>query len=254
MAQLNSLQQDTIYDILIDQGVSFESLQIDLLDHICCMVEEKMDNGLDFGQSLTLSTQEFGLSNFGELQEATFHLLNLKLNKMKKVIGIIGILSALSVISGVLFKINHFPYASILLTSGLVLISLLVFPAMAYFESRNLNSFVQKLRPISGYLAAILLSIATLFKIMHWPGFFQLYYPGLILLVFVFLPLFTIKNYKTAENKIMAFSRSLLILAGVAVFWGLMPIMMQGNKHKASFQKQQTEEQVTTLSEPQEVK
>ncbi len=248
MAQLSNLQQDTIYDLLIDQGVSYEALQIDLLDHICCMVEEKMDNGLDFGQSLTLSTQEFGLSNFGELQEATFHLLNLKLNKMKKVIGIIGIISALSVIGGVFFKINHFPFAGKLLATGLILISFLVFPAMAYFESKNLDTFLQKLRPISGYLAAILLSTATLFKIMHWPGFFQLYYPGLILLVFVFLPLFTIKNYKTAENKIMAFSRSLLILAGVAVFWGLMPSMMKPSQQKSSFQKQHQELQMNSIS------
>ena len=94
MAQLSNTQEDIIYDLLVDNGVSYESLQIDLVDHICCMVEQKMDNGLDFSQSLTLSTQEFGLSNFAEIQEATLYLLTLKLNKMKKVIGIIGIISA----------------------------------------------------------------------------------------------------------------------------------------------------------------
>ncbi len=224
MAQLNSIQQDKIYDILVDAGVSYESLQIDLIDHLCCMVEEKMDNGLDFSQSLTLSIQEFGLSSFAEVQETTLYLLTLKLNKMKKAIGVLGIISALAVIAGVLFKINHFPGAGILLAVGLILVSLIVFPFMAYFELAKGNSAIQKFATISGYTAATILSLATLFKIMMWPGSPIIAYTGLFLLVIVFLPSYTFKNYKIAENKMMAFSRSLLILAGVVVFWGLIPI------------------------------
>ena len=74
MATLSEKQVDRIYDLLLDQGVNYQALQIDLLDHVCCMIEAKMDSGLDFGQSLTLSTQEFGLSNFLEIQEATLFL------------------------------------------------------------------------------------------------------------------------------------------------------------------------------------
>ena len=226
MAQLTDAQANTIYDLLLDSGVSLDSLRVDLLDHLCCMVEQKMDNGLDFGQSLSLSIQEFGLSNLAEIQEATIHLLTLKLNKMKKAIGFVGIFSAMAVISGVIFKVNHWLGASVLLVIGLVCTSLIVFPCMAFLKAKKGKTTMQIIAVISGYLAAILLSIATLFKIMHWPGFFQLYYPGLFLLVFVFMPLYTVKSYRTAENKIMAFSRSLLILAGVAVAWGLMPMMM----------------------------
>ena len=46
MAQLKQNQVDSIFDLLLTHGVSYESLQLDLLDHICCMVEQKMDNGL----------------------------------------------------------------------------------------------------------------------------------------------------------------------------------------------------------------
>jgi cation transport ATPase len=241
MAQLNEQQQDKIYDLLIDHGISYEALQMDLLDHLCCLTEEKMDNGLDFAQSLTLSIQEFGLSSLSEIQEATLHLLTLKLTKMKKVVGITGIVSAILVIAGVFFKINHLPGAGLLLLSGLTPISLLIFPAMAYFDTRKGKSSWQKVAAVSGYVAAVLISMATLFRIMHWPGFYALYYPGLILLVFVFLPSFTIKNYKTAENKIMAFSRSLLILAGIVVFWGLLPSYMHPNEAMIIQEKQHME-------------
>ena len=64
MASLSSNQVDKIYDLLVDHKITLESLQIDLLDHLCCMVEQKMDNGLDFGKSLTLSIQELVSKTF----------------------------------------------------------------------------------------------------------------------------------------------------------------------------------------------
>jgi len=185
----------------------------------------EMDNGLDFGESLTLSISKFGDSNIYQIQENTMYLLTLKLNKMKKVAGISGIISALSVILGVFFKIQHWPGANILLTIGLTLTCVFVLPAMAYLDVKNGPNKLYKLHALSGYISAILLSMATLFKIMHWPGFFGLYYPGIILLLLIFLPLQTWKNYKIAENKILATAKSLLIFAGVLIFWGLVHIL-----------------------------
>lgn len=219
MARLSQHQVDTIYDLLLTHGVSYESLQIDLLDHICCMVEQKMDNGLEFNESLTMSTQEFGLSKLSEIQEATFHLLTLKLNKMKKAISIVAIITALSVMLGITFKIYHYLGASLLVTIGFVSAAFIVFPAMMYLDLKNSSGPVQKGATISGYLAGILLSLATLFKFMHWPGFFMLYYSGLALLVFIFMPLYTLKNFKTTENKLFSIAKSLLILAGVMTLW-----------------------------------
>jgi len=227
MASLSENQIDRIYDLLVDHRITLETLQIDLLDHVCCMVEQKMDSGLDFGQSLSLSIQEFGLQNLSEIQEATIYLLTLKLQKMKKVTSIIGIISAVFVIAGVLFKINHFPGASVLLVLGIGFISAIVFPLMAITELHKGNSQTQKLSIISGYTSAFVLGLATLFKIMHWPGSSLLAYSGLGLLIFVFIPFFTIRNYKTSENKLFAISKSLLILAGIVVFWGLLPINKQ---------------------------
>ena len=219
MAQLKQNQVDSIFDLLLTHGVSYESLQLDLLDHICCMVEQKMDNGLEFDESLSLSTQEFGLSHLSEIQEATFHLLTLKLNKMKKVVGYIAMLTAASVMLGIYFKMNHWLGASFLLMAGFVLAALAVFPSMMYFDLKNNSTTLQKAATISGYASGILLSLATLFKFMHWPGFFVLYYSGLAILVFLFMPLYTFKNYKTNENKIFALAKSMLIMAGVMTIW-----------------------------------
>jgi hypothetical protein len=219
MAQLKQHQVDSIYDLLLSHGVSYESLQLDLLDHLCCMVEQKMDNGLEFDESLSLSTQEFGLSQLSEIQEATFHLLTLKLNKMKKVVGIIAMLTALCVMGGIIFKMNHMPGAGVLIFLGFSLAALVIFPAMMFFDLKNNSNALQKAATVCGYLAGILLSFATLFKFMSWPGFYLLYYGGLAILIFLFMPLYTFKSYKTNENKIFALAKSMLIMAGVITIW-----------------------------------
>ena len=137
MATLSEQQIDKIFDLIVDNGVSYESLQVDLLDHVCCMVEQKMDEGKSFGDSLKLALQEFGYKHFSEIQEATIYLLTLKQRKMKKTTGIIGIISSLLVIGGVFLKINHMPGAGITLVIGLVLIGIIVFPLMATLDINN---------------------------------------------------------------------------------------------------------------------
>lgn len=219
MAQLKQNQVDSIYDLLLTHGVNYESLQLDLLDHICCMVEQKMDNGLEFEESLSLSTQEFGLSNLSEIQEATFHLLTLKLNKMKKIVGIIAILTAACVMLGISLKMIGSLGAGVLLFLGFSSAALIVFPSMMFLDLKNSIGHLQKTATASAYSAGILLSVAILFKFMHWPGFYVLYYIGLALLVLVFLPLYTLRSYKTNENKIFALAKSMLIMAGVVTIW-----------------------------------
>lgn len=219
MAVLNARQADIIYDFLVAHGVTYPSLQQDLIDHLSCMIELKMDNGLEFHESMSLSTQEFGLSHFSEVQETTFYLLTSKLNKMKKVISVIAIATALFVMLGIGFKFYHFMGAHILLILGFLIGALVVFPAMTYFDLKNSSGKIESGAIISGYLAGTLLSLATMFKFMHWPGFSQLYNGGLISLILIFIPLYTFRNYKITENKLFAIAKSLLIMAGIATVW-----------------------------------
>ena len=91
MASLSQNQVDQVFDVILGQGVTYGSLQLDLLDHLCCMVESKMERGSDFEESLQQSTREFGLSNLSEVQEATLYLLTQKTRRMKKVTSIVAI-------------------------------------------------------------------------------------------------------------------------------------------------------------------
>lgn len=233
MASLSQSQVDQVYDVIVTQGVTYNSLQTDLLDHLCCMIEIKMDEGSEFKESLKSSMNEFGLNNLSEVQEATLYLLTLRTRKMKKVISVIAIIAALFVLTGIGFKMNHFPGANILFVIGVVVCAIAIFPAMAVFELKNTDNNVKRGTIISGYTAGTLLSIATLFKFMHWPGFYPLYYLGLGILVLIFFPLFTFKNYRTTENKLFAIAKSMLIIAGVAVIWASYRMIDMSLQHMA---------------------
>jgi hypothetical protein len=224
MAELNHKQVDVIYDLVLDHGVSYRELQMDIVDHLCCMVEQKMDSGSDFRESLTLSTKEFGIQTLPEIQEATLYLLTLKLRKMKKATGILGIISSALIMGGVVFKINHFPGAGVMLVLGLALISVVVLPLFAFIEINKQSSQLQKITSFSGIISGALISVGTMFKIMHWPTANIIITTGIILMALVFIPLFTVKSYKTAEFKLLAIAKSMMILSGIIIIWGIVPL------------------------------
>jgi hypothetical protein len=223
MELLNEKHINLLHDWLLSNGLDYEELRTDLLDHVCCMIESRMSRGEPFNLAFKNVSSEFDHHELKNTQENTLYLLTLKQMKMKKATGILGIITSAVIITGVSFKLMHWPYASILLILGLASVSIIIMPLMTVIELKNATGVQQKAATIIGFLAAILLSLATMFKIFHWPGFYYLYYSGFTALVLVFIPLYTLRKYRQAENKIMSLSLSLLIFAGILLFWGLYP-------------------------------
>ena len=66
-AQLTKTQTIYIYNDLKAKGMS-KGFRNELLDHICCLVEEKMDEGLSFSIAYQDSLAVFGQQGFEELK------------------------------------------------------------------------------------------------------------------------------------------------------------------------------------------
>ena len=219
MELLDEKQIEIVHDLILSKGVDMPELRIDLLDHICCMIEERMMAGADFDKALNQSFGSFGNNELIEIQEATQYFLTYKLNKMKKATGIIGIAASTLIIAGVAFKIMHWQGASILLVLGLISVGIFVLPLMAIMEWQGKKDHLQKATSTIGYISAMLLTFATLFKLFHWPGGDKLNYIGFAALGLIFLPMFAYKRYKFAENKLLSISLSMIIFSGVFLFW-----------------------------------
>lgn len=221
MVSLTDDEIDQVHDLLVAKGISYKALKEELLDHLCCLVEGQMESGTGFHSALDHATEEFGPLGIERAQEATLYLLNLKLRKMKKATSILGMAGGLFTIAGTLFKILHYPGASILLVIGLGLIALLFMPFALIVNVKGQSGIKAKAMPISGFVGGIFLILFSLFKIMHWPGASALFILGVGVMLLVFMPLRFIKAYRSAENKWYDVGSLTVVFAGALLMFTL---------------------------------
>ncbi len=81
---LSDEQVDYIENLLKENGLSYPPLLEDLLDHVCCAVESKMDDGTAFQVAIKEVLNAFGKDGIEKLQVQTLHLLNQKKQLMKR--------------------------------------------------------------------------------------------------------------------------------------------------------------------------
>jgi hypothetical protein len=221
MGMLSVNQVDHIHDLLVDKGVHYNSLRIELLDHVCCSIEEKMDCGWEFKKALEQSIQDFGPQGLARTNETTLYLLTLKLRKMKKVASVLGLLGGFLTVAGTVFKLMHWPGAGISLVLGIALIAVFYLPLMLTIQLKQTEDKWGKIAIITGTISAVVLAVATLFKIMHWPGAMALILLGMGMLSLLFMPMYFIRSYQVAENKMLKSSLVIVIFSGVVLFIGL---------------------------------
>lgn len=67
--QLSTEQVQTLFSFTEKKGVPWYDLQVELVDHLACRIEEKMeaDKSLQFGAVLEKAYKEFGLFGFGKI-------------------------------------------------------------------------------------------------------------------------------------------------------------------------------------------
>ncbi len=71
---------------LRQSGIDYQPLREELLDHLCCAIEEKMISGNSFETAFHDSIQSFGQQGIIQVQQHTIELLTKKTNFMKKMI------------------------------------------------------------------------------------------------------------------------------------------------------------------------
>src|SRR5688572_27932704 len=96
------------------RGVEMESLQQDLLDHVCCLIEQNLEANGDFENFYTTAIRTFYRSELKEIEEETLFLLtNKNYYAMKKIMLCSGVFSVVVLSFGILFKFMHWPGAGI---------------------------------------------------------------------------------------------------------------------------------------------
>ncbi len=201
------------------RGVTSPDLNIDLLDHICCLIEYNLDDCRNFETVYQETLLLFGEKGLKEIQEETNRLLTFKhYNIMNSTMKISGYISSLMILTGAFFKFNHWPGAGFLMVTGVFFITVLFLPLLFIlkFKSSPEGNRSVVLSSVA-FVAASMLSVGVLFKIMHWPGAQMLVIISGVLLVLGYLPIYFLSIYKNTTDKINATATIILIIAGVGL-------------------------------------
>lgn len=238
MYQLKDQHIDFILNDISARGVTIEDLQYNLLDHICCVIENNLEENGDFESFYSLTVQTFFKNNLKEIEDETISLIIFKhYYTMKKAMIISGTISTALLSMGLIFKFMHWPGASIGILLGIVTLSLVFLPLMFLLKIKEKQNMKDKLTIGIGAFAGILISLGILFKIMHWPYANIMMNSSLAILMLLFLPFYFFTGIRNPETKVNTIVSSILLVSAS----GLLLTLMRSPRASFLIDKQLTE-------------
>jgi len=220
MAELTPKEIHILSQEIEKQGLTYTLLQNELLDHLCCDIEAKMEEGLEFLKAFEEVKQRLENHRIQQIQEDTLVLVNHKYRMMKKFMYIIGTIAPSLIILGAFFKLQHWPGASVAITLGTFLLAVVYLPVFAMVsirDTREKGKKVNKTLYITGVITGFFFLTGVLFKIMHWPGAGVALLVSVLLVVVLFIPILVRHALRDKENQLQNFSILIFILALMAV-------------------------------------
>ncbi|OQA12598.1 MAG: hypothetical protein BWY67_00196 [Bacteroidetes bacterium ADurb.Bin397] len=222
MYRITDKQIDFILDDIRARGIGMEELQNDLLDHICCIIEQKLEANGDFEQCYSETIRSFFKKELREIETETKLLLNNKnYYKMKKIMIVSGIVSALLLTIGIILKFLHLPGAAIGIVTGIAGFSLVFLPLMFALKVKEKKNVTDKILAGVGAIVAILISMSVMFKLQHWPFANMMAIVSVGILLLVYLPVNLITGIRNPETKVNTIVSSILMIAGCGLFFSL---------------------------------
>ncbi|GEP52174.1 hypothetical protein FNO01nite_28460 [Flavobacterium noncentrifugens] len=212
---LNDKQIDFILGDISARGIGMVSLQQNLLDHICCIIEQDLDEDGDFEHFYQQTVSRFYKSELREIEVEAINLLTHKnYYAMKKVMLGSGAVSSFLLTVGLILKFGHWPGAAVCLVLGIFILSFVFLPLVFTLKIKEQKSNREKAVVAIGALAASLICLWILFKIMHWPFANVMSLIAIGIMIFVFLPVYLFTGIRNPETKTNTIVSSILIIAG----------------------------------------
>ncbi len=251
MYTINDKQIDFILSDIRARGVEMEDLQYNLLDHVCCIIEQNLEANGDFENFYQKTIRQFYKHELWEIEEEAIALQIFKhYYTMKKLMIGTGIISAVSMIVGIFFKYMHWPGAGMFLVLGISCSSLIFLPLLFTLKVKEKKQAKEKVIIGIGTLAGILMSMGILFKVMHWPGANVMGMTAVLMMLVLFLPVYFFSGIRNPETKINTLVSSILIIMGCGLFFTLVntrPSIKMENS--AAFSNQQVSNAYDYLSQ-----
>lgn len=218
-------QIDYILNDIRRRGVDTEDLQLNLLDHICCIVEQDLGDGEDFEHFYLQTISRFYNGELKEIETETQLLLTFKnYYAMRKILMGSGALSVLAFITGSFLKLMHLPGAALMIFGGALLICFLVLPLMILLKTRESVSMREKLVFALGCITGILYCTSTMFALLRWPGGTILWISTMCVSMFLFIPMYFFTGIRKPELRSNTMLTSVLLVCATCMLFAMVAL------------------------------
>jgi drug/metabolite transporter (DMT)-like permease len=201
MPELSLHHIDQISRDISRQEIIFSHLLEDLIDHVCCDVENEMQNGLSFTEAYHRVKQKMGSRRLKEIQEETLYAIDTKYRFMKNTMKISGVAGTIMFGFAALFKIQHWPGAGVMMTLGAMILAFVFLPSVLGVLWKETHNRKRLFLFISAFFAGMLLILGTLFKIQHWPMAGAILTLAAVSGILFFIPALVMSRLSDQENK-----------------------------------------------------
>lgn len=183
--------------------VTMTTLRDDLLDHVCCVVEQKIAEGESFEIALREALYELAPNGLDEIQRKAFYLLKShKILFMKKVMYLTGLICATTLSLGWLFVTLRWPGGREMFNTGFLAFLWVFVPMLAVDRYRVSlrKAMFEKIKIVLGAASGFIIGLSLVFKVLHLQGADFVLIFGSLMFTFGFLPIFFFNLYKQAAN------------------------------------------------------
>ena len=183
------------------QEIVFSHLFDELIDHICCDIENEMEEGLTFLEAYSKVKQKIGSRRLKEIQEETLYSIDTKYRYMKNTMKISGVAGAALFGLATLFKIQHWTGAGFMMSIGALILTFVFMPSalgVLWKETRNKNKLFLF---ISAFFTVGFFIFGILFKVQHWQGAAIVMILSGVFGILFFIPSLVISLFRDQQNK-----------------------------------------------------
>jgi hypothetical protein len=213
MTEVTRRQTDIITEFVKRQEIVFSHLCDDLIDHICCEIEDEMKREAGFDEAFKRVRLRIGENGLREIQEETLYAVDSKYRKMKKTMKISSVAGTIMVGLASVLKILHLPMAGLLFTLGALLIIFIFLPSSLTVLWKESRSSRRVFLFISAFLSSSLYIAGIIFRIQHWPGAPFLISAGILSAIFLFVPAGVHAMLRNPERRVPAW---IIIWGGIS--------------------------------------
>jgi len=147
-------------------------------------------------------------------------------------------------IAGTLFKIQHWPFAGMMLTLAAAIGVFCFVPALLYSKLSVENDKGKRSVYIFGAAGMIFYIMGLLFKLQHWPAATILMVAGVILLAFIAFPWYTMQSWKDEASVSAKFIYMVIGTIAIVVPAALITLNLQRSYEMPYFEHQKEQQQL----------